>query len=383
MRNEYLFLSDENRQAVQDYKPEKISVMIVDIENTKLWTVSYISDTNNKKGAGRLSDVDKELKKYSPLVLSCESSAYYNKALYPLVNTLERKLRKLLYLAVSISGDADAKKNIKELETKDFGQIFDLLFIDQKFIKDLKMRVNADAKGNFNGRDKFSKNEIMDYLLSLEENTLWDTILGPEDVPTLRKRFRDVQTYRNDVMHAHNIDKETYGKARYLFNQVNKELDNAITNLVGGSEDDARLDTGNVNSVLTVALDSMRISELVNATMKDQIARQLSALSLSAEQALPLETINVHLSDIVRKSVLTRASDMLMENIRTAIISQASSLYDSTNQLQKHIDLPQILKMLTEEIIINETEQRNDESAEANLHENEEVTELPEPELIH
>lgn len=134
--------------------------------------------------------------------------------LFPLINELERKLRKLLYLAVSISDNTEAKKSIQRLEEKDFGEIFDLLFVDMNFISNLKKRINADAKSEFNGKSKYSKQEIQAYLDKLEENLLWDVILKKDDVPTLRRRFRDVQTYCNDVMHAHNIESSTYTKAK-------------------------------------------------------------------------------------------------------------------------------------------------------------------------
>ena len=95
--------------------------------------------------------------KYAPLVLSCESSEYYNRILFPLINGLERKLRKLLYLAASISGNGEAGKNIRELEEKDFGEIFDLLFIDQKFIGDMKIRIKDNRCSGRNIYDKKGK----------------------------------------------------------------------------------------------------------------------------------------------------------------------------------------------------------------------------------
>jgi hypothetical protein len=202
---------------VELYKPNGVTVEISNIENTPLWVAVFSVNGKNEDSAQKLSDVHNALVEYSPLVLSCESSEYYNRMLFPLVNELERKLRKLLYLAVSISDNTEAKKSIQRLEEKDFGEIFDLLFIDMAFVTKLKTRVNADAKSEFNGKSKYSKEEIQSYLDGLEEKLLWDVILGKDDVPTLRRRFRDVQTYRNDVMHAHNIGVRVFGKADYLF----------------------------------------------------------------------------------------------------------------------------------------------------------------------
>lgn len=265
MINEYLFLSDEYRATVDAHRSEGITVEISDIENTPLWVATFSLANKNEDSAKKLSEVHTIIMQYAPLVLSCESSEYYNRILFPLVNELERKLRKLLYLAASISDNDKAKENIKQLEEKEFGEIFDLLFIDQNFILDMKKRINADPKSEFNGKSKYSKEEIKSYLESLVEHTLWDTILGENDAPTLRSRFRDVQTYRNGVMHAHNISKELFGKSRYLFDKINKELDSAIGKLIGVSEDTPTEHKSEVNTAISSALAAMDLSAISDA----------------------------------------------------------------------------------------------------------------------
>lgn len=254
MINEYLFQSNEHRATVEAYKPNGVTMEISSIENTPLWIVAYSRASKNEDSAKKLSDVHMTIMQYSPRVLSCGSSEYYNRILFPLVNVLERKLRKLLYLAASISDNEEAKGNIKQLEEKDFGEIFDLLFIDMNFINDMKKRINAEVKSEFNGRSKYSKDEIKSYLDSLVEHILWDTILSEKDVPTLRSRFRDVQTYRNDVMHAHNIGKELFGKAHYLFDKINKELDSAIGKLIRVLEEKPTEQKSKVNTAISSAL---------------------------------------------------------------------------------------------------------------------------------
>lgn len=228
MINEYLFSTDEHREKIEAYKPAGITIKITNIKNSALWVASYSIDGDSEENAKKLSEVHTFVYDYSSTVLACGSAKYYNKMLYPLANDLERKLRRLLYLAVSISNDKNAKEQISELEEKDFGTIFDILFIDQNFIVDLKKRVNADNKSEFNGKSRYSKDEIQNYLDSLEEKTLWDDVVGKDKVSALRNNFRDVNEYRNDIMHAHNIDEERYKKAKALFKKVNSELDEAI-----------------------------------------------------------------------------------------------------------------------------------------------------------
>lgn len=261
MINEYLFLSDSHKQKIQKYKPDDIDVKIYGIDETALWIASYSTQSKDDVNANKLSDVHDYIMKFLPLVLSCESSEYYNKSLFPLVNELERKLRKLLYLAASISDNKAAKESIKKLEEKDFGEIFDLLFIDQDFIDNMKIRINADHKSVFNGMRNYSKAEIQSYVDKLPENILWDAVLSAKDVPTLRYKFREVQTYRNDVMHARNISTKLFKVADNLFKKINQELDNTINNLI--KIDNKLMEIKpDVNKSISSALEAMQISNI-------------------------------------------------------------------------------------------------------------------------
>ncbi|MFP3154800.1 hypothetical protein LQZ18_10345 [Lachnospiraceae bacterium ZAX-1] len=333
MINEYLFLSDEHRAKVETYNPDGITVEVSGVVNTPLWVAIYSLASKNEDSAKKLSDVHTALMEYSPLVLSCESSEYYNRILFPLINELERKLRKLLYLAASISDSEKAKESIKQLEEKEFGEIFDLLFIDQNFIFDMKKRINAEAKSEYSGRSKYSKSEIKVYVDSLVEHTLWDTILGEQDVPTLRSRFRDVQTYRNDVMHAHNIGKELFGKARYLFDKINKELDTAIDKLTGDSEDRLKEQKTEVNTAISSALAAMDLSVISNVLkgaslsptvleMSSQRSKVLEGLQpLGASVALSEEIKGIQFPTI--QPVMDEALKGLTPTISSSVITEA------------------------------------------------------------
>ena len=246
MTNEYLFLSNEHRDIIEQYRPDDVTVEIDDKTNTAFWVAKYTVANNDEAGAKILSDVGIFLSDFAPVILSCESSEYYNHELFPLVNELERKLRKLVYLAVFKSGNADSQKLVANLEEKDFGAIFELLFIDQDFVSGIKGRINGSKGSGFEGKGSYSKREIQKHLDSAEENTLWVQILGADTVPTLQDRFRDVQSFRNSVMHAHNVDSEHYSDAKSLFIKINKEQDEAIKNLLKppkSSSDEVKRDT--------------------------------------------------------------------------------------------------------------------------------------------
>ena len=352
MINEYLFLSDEYRAVVEEYTPSDVIVEISSIENTQLWVAAFSVEGKNEDGAKKLSDVHNTLAEYSPLVLSCESSEYYNRMLFPLINELERKLRKLLYLAVSISDNIEAKKSIQRLEEKDFGEIFDLLFIDMNFISNLKKRINADAKSEFNGKSKYSKQEIQAYLDTLDENLLWDVILKKDDVPTLRRRFRDVQTYRNDVMHAHNIVSSTYTKAKYLFEKINKELSITIGRLIGQTEENLHSQNHEVNKAIDSALTTMELTSaadtlnaLKNLPMQSGVSEALSQLAREMQNLHP-QISNAALASTLQSAMPVLDFSINMDAVREIQRSMAFLTSPEMAELQNNA------KMAAEELRI-------------------------------
>lgn len=163
-------------------------------------------------------------------VLTDESSAYYDRVLFPLINEFERKLRKLLYSASVINGVGN--NQIADLESKDFGELFTLLFRDDEYWKNVKVFVNDQKKGTV-GWQGFA-GELQRFLQSATEQPLWDRLL-PGKAPLLRESFSDVQKYRNDVMHAHYIKRKDYRDIKRLFTNINDEIDEAIESLANGA----------------------------------------------------------------------------------------------------------------------------------------------------
>lgn len=344
MKNEYLFLSNEHRAIIEAYKPDRIKVAISEIEDTSLWITTLSLDGNNENSAKRLSNAHIDLMEYSPRVLSCESSEYYNRILFPLINKLERKLRKFLYLSAYISDSEKARESIKELESKTLGVIFDLLFIDQEFIKKMKKRINA--KEEFDGKAQYSKNEIHSYLDELEEQTLWDTIVGEESVPTLRRRFRDVYSFRNDVMHAHNIGNERFGKAHYLFNKINAELDDAIDNLMESTEKEIIKKGPDINTAILSAVEAMDMSPI-----KQAIA-----------EALRYERIFEDMYPVSLQSIDALLNNSALDKIRQQNI-QLNRILQPNLTLQKYLDSlhSDLAELNTEDKPIDNKEDPGDE----------------------
>lgn len=230
MIQEYLFIDNENRAEIEKYRPEKVTVEIYEIENTACWIATYSVPGEKEESANLLSKVNKHISdKYHPTVLTNGCATYYNKMLFPYVNEFERKLRKLLYLKSALNQGDKATANIKNLESKDLGEIFTLLFTDEQFVKNVKTTVNDRTW-------QFTRQEILSAIEKLSENTTWDHLIGATSVPALREKYTAVKGYRNDVMHAHDIEAKTFRDSKKLFEQVNAQLDSEIGKIIDTAE---------------------------------------------------------------------------------------------------------------------------------------------------
>ena len=104
-------------------------------------------------------------------------------------------MRKLLYLKSGLSAETKESATIKDLESKDLGEIFELLFTDTDFVKAVRSSVHEKSW-------KFTKTEIIETLRGIEEKTVWDELIGKNVVPLLRTDFLQVKNFRNDVTGA-------------------------------------------------------------------------------------------------------------------------------------------------------------------------------------
>lgn len=226
MIQEYLLQALNEKNAIASYNPGNVQKRIFSVADGKSWFVQYSVEGCSEEIAKRLSEIDEHIQtNFKVTVLEHGCSSYFNKKLYPLISRFERELRKLLYLISSINQDEKTASNIKNLETKDFGEIFSLLFIDTQFMETVKEGIKKK------GKEFFSKAEVIASIESIEENTLWDSLLGKETVPTLRKQYNSVRESRNAVMHSHYIRWNNFKEIRTLYRTINNELDMAIRDI--------------------------------------------------------------------------------------------------------------------------------------------------------
>lgn len=236
MRLEYLFLDTTHKEELSKYSYSYstnskkkgnnrvcATTNINEFENSDKWTLLVELSGENETSAKHLSIIDQKIQEYGPIVLTNDSSAYFNRKIYPLANEFERKLRKLLYLKSTLHTGERPKKIIEKLEEKDFGEIYDLLFVDRDFYEQFKKAVNSRASSGLYYTKKITE---------IPEKTVWDVINGVNKDDFLKQNFLDIIDYRNDAMHARNINYEEYRQHKNIFEKAISYLDEEIENLI-------------------------------------------------------------------------------------------------------------------------------------------------------
>ena len=232
---EYLFFDKNQRQNVEVYNHEletsdtgnsknsPVQITYKDFDELECWIVKYERNGNNETTAKQSSEISTYIcQEFSPTILTDESSEYFNKSLYPLVNKFERLLRKFLYLKVSQCDEQKFRSVISDIDQKDFGEIYTILFIDNNFraaARDKIKKLNTRA-------------EMFEAIDALQESTAWHILVGDEVLTIIKDNFDLLKEYRNDVMHAHNISWEKYKKAKKLFTDANDALERELNQLL-------------------------------------------------------------------------------------------------------------------------------------------------------
>ena len=237
---EYLFLKDDFNDQISKYTYEyqveskgnitrvlqsKLKIAKLSDSESHVVIIELQNFASREEEAKHLSNIDTEFsKKYKFTLLRNDASAYYNQKLYPLANEFERQLRRFLYIKNALHTGDKVKKNIENLESKDLGQIYQLLFVDDDFCKNVRTKMNTPGV--------FSRNELLKEIDKLNETTTWDKIVGIKDLSVIKENFLDIKDYRNDVMHARNITYEEFKRQKSLFEETTKELNDAVNSLL-------------------------------------------------------------------------------------------------------------------------------------------------------
>ena len=188
---------------LSDYKKRNINIPNTDVHIYEFECIDSEKNLDDEEKAKKLDQLSKRISdKYADLykIVSSESSQYFCEKIYPLIVKIETKLRYALYVSRALFEDGNVDKNSfkigqkikKEMEETDFGEIYEAVFTDS----DLQGKVKE-----INGQ-KLTKADLIKKVESVEENTLWDQIVGA-NYNYIVEHFLEIKNYRNDVMHNH------------------------------------------------------------------------------------------------------------------------------------------------------------------------------------
>ena len=230
MKNQYMFFKEQLFDGfdLSDYKKRNINIPNTDVHIYEFECIDSEKNLDDEEKAKKLDQLSKRISdKYADLykIVSSESSQYFCEKIYPLIVKIETKLRYALYVSRALFEDGNVDKNSfkigqkikKETEETDFGEIYEAVFTDS----DLQGKVKE-----INGQ-KLTKADLIKKVESVEENTLWDQIVGA-NYNYIVEHFLEIKNYRNDVMHNHLLTYKQYIREQKVLNSAIEEFDKVI-----------------------------------------------------------------------------------------------------------------------------------------------------------
>lgn len=230
MKNQYMFFKEQLFDGfdLSDYKKRNINIPNTDVHIYEFECIDSEKNLDDEEKAKKLDQLSKRISdKYADLykIVSSESSQYFCEKIYPLIVKIETKLRYALYVSRALFEDGNVDKNSfkigqkikKEMEETDFGEIYEAVFTDS----DLQGKVKE-----INGQ-KLTKADLIKKVESVEENTLWDQIVGA-NYNYIVEHFLEIKNYRNDVMHNHLLTYKQYIREQKVLNSAIEEFDKVI-----------------------------------------------------------------------------------------------------------------------------------------------------------
>lgn len=158
----------------------------------------------------------------SVLMLEDGPSEKFERVLFEPIAAFERRFRELLIVSICNEKGSLDDKLIGELEKKNLGELFEIVFTDLEFNNRVKSVVNDK-----NSR-RFEKKNLAETIGQMEEDTLWSQYFDNDWLPTVAEEHETIRVFRNDVMHAHRMSYKDYRRARTLVEKANKEMGRVI-----------------------------------------------------------------------------------------------------------------------------------------------------------
>lgn len=190
-----------------------------------MYIVNISIDSDSIDAARALSEIrDNALSECSDSVLMLEDgpSEKFERVLFELIATFERRFRELLIVSICNEKGSLDDELIGKLEKKNLGELFEIVFTDLEF--------NSKVKGLVNSKNsrRFEKRNLAKAIGQMEENTLWSHYFDNDLLSTVVEEHEAIRVFRNDVMHAHRMSYKDYRRARMLVEKANKEMGRVI-----------------------------------------------------------------------------------------------------------------------------------------------------------
>ena len=220
---------DYQKLLTTDVKSDKIKYYSKKIKGKTNYILTLSTNSSSIDAAKLLSENRKALEKLFEdsevkyRLLTEESSQFLLNELYPLACEFETKLRKFIYITlfdidekaeelvlknynatmgVSKGNKVDQLPKNEFLEKKELHEIFDFLFANDTFLMQARQLVET----NKSDRRHKTKQELLVELNNINDTSLWQVIFKPVFPDCiLPDIYKELQNYRNIIMHFHNI----------------------------------------------------------------------------------------------------------------------------------------------------------------------------------
>ena len=181
MRVEFLVRGKKAKAAFEDVAlPEGVTRKpgTYKAKGGELYFFTFGAEGNTLDAAERLARVRDSLPSDQNVkLLEDGASAKFGENLYPLFSDFERGLREAFVIATcAVKGNFDASF-VKDVESNELSKLEKKLFLDHEF----RDKVAAIGTDNL-----LSKDDIVEQVAALVENTPWDALFDEGDMPSLR-----------------------------------------------------------------------------------------------------------------------------------------------------------------------------------------------------
>lgn len=182
----------------------------------ELYILSFSVEGSTIAGARMLSKLRRALQDdANTRVLVDDASLKFSTTLYPRFAEYERKLRLAITLATCAEHDNFDDKRVKSLEELTLEALGRQLFYDPSLQDKIKSRTN----------NLFTKDEMIDFVTRLKEDTVWSQLFDEESLSSVRENYFTLCDMRNKVMHHKLITEKDYDCTRKMLRASIGELD--------------------------------------------------------------------------------------------------------------------------------------------------------------